>query len=722
MADNPFAQFGPAPAASAAPSAAAAPSASASASANVAPSASSNNPFAQFGPAPATDSAAAAPVIYDAALFKQRVGRDPNPVELANFAATKGAGWAGDPNAAGMDVGDIAKQAVPGAIETGLTVGTGALASIGGGVKYLYGLATGEGHDAAAQSAEDFIQAHTYTPRTELGKGVTGLAGELASTPAQLYKATAYDLAAGARAVGAPVDPNAAMNFAGKEAQGASLAAPVVLPLAGEGAAFLKGGGVTRSIPGAVSRMAEGVAEPSSEPVPANALTGAPATAQKVLDAATTEQAKSSGAMAASPQLAQASPELQAGLTSEINKAGKDVDLKAVDRQLEADSLPSPVRLTEGQATQDPTLLSEEQNLRGKAPELAQRFNEQNGQLTDNLTAMRDQFGPDVFTTNPVDHARTVIKQYQDIDSARLADIDAKYQALRDAAGGQFPVDTSSLLGNVRGALSRDLLTDSAPPSVMKVLDNAAASGSMPYEQFEALRTNLATIQRTAQDGLVKRAAGVIRNQLEEMPLSGQAAQLKPLADAARSAAKSRFQALEADPAYKAAVEGEAPDNFINRYVIHGNVDDVAKMRDAMAGNPQAQQTISAAVIDHLRDQAGVGPGGSGNFRQAGYNRALAGMQNGGKLNYLVGAGPAEMLERLGNVARHVQAQPAGSFVNNSNSFTALAGAAGSLIKGAAEKIPVAGPVVKGAAEGLEKHQFNARVKRALSPTAGAQK
>ncbi len=666
---------------------------------------------------------AAPPVVYDAAEFQRRVGRAPEPAELADFQLTKGRNWAGDPNTGAMTLGQVAAQAIPGTAEAGLSVATGIPSSVAGGVKYLYGLATGEGHDAAAQSAHDFIQAHTYTPRTQFGQGLTDFAGAVGSVPGLMYQTAAYGGAKGLEALGAPVNPEATREFAGKEAEGAQLAAPVVAPLAGEVSAFAKGGGVVRSIPGAISRIAEGAAEPSSEPVAANQLTGAAATAQKVLDTTAANEGKSSGAMAASPQIAQASPELQAGLTREINKAGADTDLKAVDRQLEADSLPVPVHLTEGQATLDPNLISEEQNMRGKAPELAQHFNEQNGQLTENLQAMRDRFGPDVFTTDPVEHGRTLIKAYQDIDNTRLADIDSKYQALRDAAGGQFPVDTSSLLGNVRGALNKELLTDSAPPSVMKVLDNAASTGSMPYEQFEALRTNLATIQRTAQDGLVRRAAGTIRNQLEQLPISGDAAQLKPLADAARTAAKSRFQALEADPAYKAAVEGEAPDSFVNRYVIHGNVDDVAKMREALANNPQAQQTVSVAALDHLRDQAGVGPGGSGNFRQAGYNRALAGMQNGGKLKYLVGHGPAEMLERLGNVARHVQAQPAGSYVNHSNTLVGgLAKSAGAAVKGGLEHVPVAGPIIKGGSEALENHSFQKRVQRALSPTAGVRK
>lgn len=69
-------------------------------------------------------SAAAGPS-YDAALFKQRVGRDPEPAELANFRASKGAGWAGDPAAAG---------------QTALAVGQAGSSGFNAGVADLAGL------------------------------------------------------------------------------------------------------------------------------------------------------------------------------------------------------------------------------------------------------------------------------------------------------------------------------------------------------------------------------------------------------------------------------------------------------------------------------------------------------------------------------------------------------------------------------------------------------
>jgi hypothetical protein len=454
-------------------------------------------------------------------------------------------------------------------------------------------------------------------------------------------------------------------------------------------------------------------------------LTGAAANAQKILDTQAANTAKSAGAAAAAPQLASASPELQQAIAARVNAAGTSVDPAPIARHIEADSLPVPVQLTEGQAIQSPTLISEEANLRGADPRLVARFNEQNGHLADNIQAIRDQAGPDVFSTNPVEHGDTLIKAYQDVDASRQADIAAKYQALRDGAGGSFPIDTSALLGNVRGALSRQLLTDDAPPSIMRVLDSAAASGSMSFEQFENLRTNLATVQRSAQDGLARRSAGVIRDQLEQIPLSPAAAPLKATADAARAAARDRFQALDADPAYQAAVDGSVPpDRFVGKFVVNGTRDGVAQMRSSLAGNPQAQQTMAVSALDHLRDQAGVGPGNQGNFSQAGYNRALQGLQP--KIRSLVDPKTADQLEALGNVARYTLGQPRGSFVNHSNTLTgALAEHTSDLVEhgittlAAAHGIPGAGLVVRGGKALIKGKSLKSRVDRALAVGAG---
>lgn len=373
---------------------------------------------------------------------------------------------------------------------------------------------------------------------------------------------------------------------------------------------------------------------------------------------------QSISAAAATHDISTASPELQAA----VKDAGGNVNQEVLGRHIEAESLPVPAKLTKGQATQDSALISMEQNARGKNPAFAERFNEQNQNLADNLQSIRESVGPDVFSTNPVEHGETLIKAYKDKAAAADADIGSKYQALRDANGGKFPIDAKSLNSNVGQALHDKLLFEHAPSAEMNQLAQAA-NKDMTFEQYEAMRTNLARVMRSSTDGNERAAAGVIRQEMEKLPMTGDAARLKPLADTARSAAKAQFDALDADPAYKAAVNGTvSPDRFVSRFIVNGDRDNVARMRQNFADNPTAQQTMGVAALDHLRNSARIDDLYRGNFAQASYNKNLQALDP--KMSTLFSPKDAGDIRALGNVARYQQSQPRGSFVNNSNTAT----------------------------------------------------
>jgi hypothetical protein len=416
--------------------------------------------------------------------------------------------------------------------------------------------------------------------------------------------------------------------------------------------------------------------------------------------------------------LAKASPELQAEFK---NTPITDVNLPALQRSVEADSLPVPMRLTKGQSTQDVNILSDEMNNRGKHPDLANRFNEQNGKLIENMNAIRDTAAPDVYGTNHIENAETVINAYKSLDDARTADISAKYKALRDAAGGDFPIDGKQFATNAEKLLGKELKTDFLPPAIAKQLDRYKNGETMTYEQFEAMRTNLASEMRKAErsgDGNAKAAASIVRTALEDLPLSGEAEKLKPLANEARSAAKARFDMLKKDPAYDAAVNDAAPDKFINKYIIGGNKRDLQALVDQLGKGSEGHQAVSAAVVNWLKSKAGV-IDNNGNFSQAGYNKAL--QQLDPKLLELVDGQTAEQLRALGNVARYTQAQPRGSYVNQSNTFVA---GAKELAKGGLEKAAnVAGfgvlPIGTMTREALAKRAAEKQVKESLKPGAG---
>lgn len=442
--------------------------------------------------------------------------------------------------------------------------------------------------------------------------------------------------------------------------------------------------------------------------------------AEAVLARAIADSPQSMGAAAASPSLQSVSTELRTAISKAASKTGGAVNPEVLARHIEADTLPVRVRLTEGQASQDPVAISNEMNLRGRRNEIANHLNEQNRQLAENVRALRDEAGEDVFTTNPAEHGDTLIASYKAKDAAAQKEIGNAYQQLRDANGGQFPVDVQALLKNASDQLHQQLLFDHAPKAIMSTLNRLAGKGSMTFENFESMRTNLARIQRSlTADGNEKAAAGVIREAMEQLPLSGGAALLKPVADRARSLSRAQFQAIEADPAYKAAVnDSVTPDRFISRYVINGSRDDVALMRANLDGDPTATQTMAVAALDFLRDSARLNPAYEGNFASASFNKALQGLSP--KMRSLMSPRTADQLEKLGNVARYTTAQPRGSYVNNSNTLVAgLANAGASAAEGAANVAAHGIPIGTWSRRLLENAASRRQANRAIAPGAG---
>lgn len=452
----------------------------------------------------------------------------------------------------------------------------------------------------------------------------------------------------------------------------------------------------------AVSRMGKKGAEESGSPM--------------------TESGESISAARSGPDITKASPELQAAYARMGPVKANDPVLA---RHLQGDSLPVPVKLTEGQATGDPAILSDEMNNRG-ATGLDKVLNEQEGALKENLTAIRDQVGPDVFSTNPVEHGDTLIAAYKAKDAPVVADISAKYKALEDANGGSFPVDGVTFANNAEAMLRKKLKSDYVPPAIARQLERYKAGEPMTFEEFEALRTNLAEEMRTAAragNGNVKMASGIVRDALEDLPLTGDAAALKPLADAARSAAKARFDALKADPAYEAAVSGDVPpDSFVRKFVTGQGAtrDGVARMRANLAGDPAALQTMSVAAVDDLREAAGISRDGAGKFGQARFNKRLENLSP--KLPSLLPPDAAEHLTNLGDVARYIKERPAGATVNESGTLSgAIAQAAG---RGAASVLNVktgglAGPVIEHISGKMDRNALQRKFNRATAPLAG---
>lgn len=422
--------------------------------------------------------------------------------------------------------------------------------------------------------------------------------------------------------------------------------------------------------------------------------------------------------------LSVATPELQAIIKDiPIDK----VNLPTLTRHIEADTLPIPIRLTEGQATGDVVKLSNEQNRRGKDTQLAQRFNEQNQQLTENLGAIREIAAPDVYGTKTIENSQSLIDAYKALDEQRKSAVSAAYKELTDANGGTFPVDGVRIAKDANALLAKNLKSEFVPEPIRRQLSQFESGQPMNFEQFEALRTNLAAESRKAArtgDGNAEMALSLVRQAMENLPLAkGVGENLKGLADNARKLASQRFEAIKADPAYKAAIDDVVPaDKFIDKFVINGVHKNIETMVNTLGRDSQAHQHMAAGTVNWLKDKAGI-VDESGNFSQAGYNKALKKLDDVNNLNAIFNPEASTQLKNLGNVARYTQFQPRGSFVNNSNTLVgALANhAAGAVETGANAMmggkygIPI-GSIVRGK---IQEVKAGKETEKSLAPGAG---
>lgn len=576
-----------------------------------------------------------------------------------------------DPSGALRGVGEFATQAA--------TAGVGAVV---GGYRGLADLVTGKGVDQAANDIRSTQNAVTYQPTSRQGQALSQGVGNIMSgvkSAAGSAGSTIGGLIGG--------DKGAMQGQAiGEIVPDVALALSPGLGLAGRGATAA--GLAERGAAGG-STLAD-IGQAADASTSANAAAAAAKPRLKLnTDGSVTPVANNGAAPAGgAPPVANTgaapvntpSPIMQqieqAKQTLAANKPGLSPD--ELQRHAEAGSVG--VQLTRGQASGEPNLISDEMNARSSHPDLANAYNAQNGALLDSLNNLRANVAPDV-TAQGSGIGQQLVDSYKTQDAQARAAISDNYQKLADANGGELPLNGDQFVSSAQAALKKDNVQRFLPTPVQGILNDLKDSGNMTFNDFENYRTILAQQGRLADragDGTASHAINVVTNALTDTPMDGAAAGLKQLADTARASAKQRFQAIAADPAYKAVVGddtaiGQASplaDKFVQNYIVNGKTANVSNMLNNIGSDPTAVQAMRAGVVDNLKAASGIDlRTNTGNISQSGLNK---GIQNLGNKSQLILGDDADTVNTIGNVARYTQQQPRGSFVNNSNTAAAM--------------------------------------------------
>lgn len=421
---------------------------------------------------------------------------------------------------------------------------------------------------------------------------------------------------------------------------------------------------------------------------------------------------------------------------------------------------------TAGAVSLDPVQITREKNLakigaNSSDPtlqRLAQVENQNNATFIRNLNESGAARAADPFSTG-----EQLIGALQGRDAAARQQIGSLYNQARDSSGRSAQLDGAAFTQRANQLLQENL-AGKLPGQIESAL-NDIATGKVPLtvDHAEQLKTVLGRIQRNSSDGNERYAMGLIRQALDESPLRG-VQQVNPgnlpavpgmvppstagsgqaAIDAfnrARSANRSYMGELERNPALAAAVDGAAPDNFFNRFVVRGNVGDVQAMRDAIrparinpdnlpataeqiralprAEGAQALEATKNAIADHLKRQALGGAADEvGNFSQSAYNKALRDIGDR-KLALFFSPEEIQQLKAVGRVSSYTQFQPRGSAVNNSNSGALVGGLGLDFLSKFASRAPLGlNDTITGFINGTQARQAMAPGRGLLVPQA----
>lgn len=403
--------------------------------------------------------------------------------------------------------------------------------------------------------------------------------------------------------------------------------------------------------------------------------------------------------------------------------SGKVLDPAAQLRALDFQALG--MKPTLGQVTRNPLQFAEEQNLRGVdlgggVNALGERFNAQPNQLRAALGDLGANAATDANTAG-----NSLISKLQAADQPAKAAVDSAYQAARDAQGRYAGIDVPAFSKAANDALDSQMLGRFLPEGARGLL-NDVSSGKIPLDVNTAVQIDsvLSQAQRGAAargDAAGAKAIGVVRTALNDAPISSDAgAAAKTAFDQARQMAAKRFATIEGSPALKAALEGASPDNFVSKYVIGADAQDLQNLSQLLTNDPQSRGLVRGQIASYLQSKAfGANTAGDKGFAQESFNRALNNMGDA-RLAAFFTPNEIEQFHRIGRVGAYIGSTPAGSAVNRSNTAGALMNMLLS-IKAGALHIPIVGQLGMAGGAAVRAFGANRSVQNALAAKVAAQ-
>lgn len=408
-----------------------------------------------------------------------------------------------------------------------------------------------------------------------------------------------------------------------------------------------------------------------------NRLAASPAQAEELVAKAIQENGGDAAGVKA------ARPELFDGIKSQVADAlssGKKVDPMALQRLTEAQTLPVPVPMLKGQITRDAMQFAKEQNLRGingVGEPITETLKTQNRALIENLDALGADKGSDVVTAG-----KAAIDILRASDKEASSKVGAAYKAFKDATGKDLQVPLTGLAQDYAKTVKE--FGDAIPSAIRgKFEDLGLMSGKaktmFSIEDAEAL---VKSINRNydPKNIVQARALDDLRRSVQKSISEGAGSDAEGtaaagIAKAARSAAKNRFDLIDATPALKAAIRNDQPDAFVQKFILQGNTAEVkSMMRTIESHDPQAAEALRDSMMNVIKQKVLNNQSSeNGVFSQAQLKQFVSDPRMAPRIKEAIGPERFQLLSQLNRVAENSLYAPKAAAVNTSNTASAAA-------------------------------------------------
>jgi len=332
---------------------------------------------------------------------------------------------------------------------------------------------------------------------------------------------------------------------------------------------------------------------------------------------------------------------------------------------------------TEGEALQDPQLMSQEynyQNQKGNEP-LAQKLAGRDEKVIKAIEQTKQAIAPEVFETTPQKSANLTLEKLVQNDEERVKNIRQNYKELADANGGELPLSGHNIALTAELLLKEENVARFLPKEIKDIIDELKDSGDLRFNDYQNYLTILGRERRkfAKTDGNATHAIDQVRDAFEKTEMTPATAEVNQLAKKARASAKARFDLMNPEsetyiPAYKAAVEGDtrsaaekledtphpASNTFIDKYYNNKTPQVyLNRLINEIGRDSTEHQGLNSALIDNLNSIAGV-RNGKGKPSQAAINKFIYDPVKGygNNLPTMLGSEKFKELQDLADYAR----------------------------------------------------------------------